>query len=90
MNYFEKCKIRIENAKFIEVVFGYLVKKCIIDEELVLIKFTYLDSKNYYTINFKEVGVPISENEIRHLYELSEKKLAELDNVRNEEILRDL
>jgi hypothetical protein len=93
MNYFEKCKVRIENAKFIDCICTStfsLMTKYLIDEELVLRKFTHKDSQDFYSISFREVPVPISESEMRYLFELSEKKLVEFDNVKNEEILRDL
>ena len=93
MNYFEKCKIRIENAKFIDCnctsTFSLIIRY-LIDEELVLKKFINTDSNDFYSINFRDVPVPISEVEIKYLFELSEKKLVELSNVKNEEILRDL
>lgn len=93
MNYFEKCKKRIENAKNIDgdcIRTFSLIKKYVIDEELVLREFTHPDLKIYYSITFKEIKIPISENEIKYLFELSVKKLNELTNIENEKILREL
>lgn len=76
MNYFERCKKRIEEAKNIDAdcnrTFS-LMTKYVIDEDLVLREFNHPDSQISYTISFKDVRVPISEIEIKYLFELSEK-----------------
>lgn len=93
MNYFEKCKKRIEDAKNIDAncirTFS-LMTKYVVDEDLVLREFSYPDSQISYTISFREVPVPLPESDIKYLFKLSEKKLNELTNVENEKILRDL
>lgn len=90
MNYFERCKKRIEEAKNIDADFIRIMTKYVIDKDLVLREFNHSDSQISYIISFKDARVPISEIEIKYLFELSEKKLNELTNIENEKILRDL
>ena len=92
MNYFERCKIRIENAKFIDGsfsnTFGLLVRYSI-DEELVLKRFTNPDKSYFYKITFREIRVPLSGDEIKYLFDFSEKKLDELISIEDEKVLKD-
>lgn len=93
MNYFERCKKRIEDAKNIDFNYTQTFSKMIkhtVDGELVLRKFTHSDLNVSYTIMFKDVKVPISENEISYLFELSEKKLNELIIIEHQNVLKEL
>lgn len=93
MNYFERCKKRIEDAKKIDFnctqTLSTIIKHTV-DEELVLRKFTHSELNVSYTIMFKDVKVPISENEISYLFELSEKKLNELISIEHQNVLKEL
>ena len=93
MNYFERCKKRIENARVIDGSISNtfnLLARYSIDQQLVLKRFSSPDKSDFYTITFMESRVPLSGDEMKYLFELSEKKLAELASIEDEKVLRDL
>jgi len=93
MKYFERCKKRIENAKKIDwdfsSTFNY-TERFIIDEVLIIRKICEVDSNHLYSIDYKKIIIPMSEEELITLFKLAHDKCEELEDIKDKEILEEL
>lgn len=70
MNYFEKCKKRIEKGSRIERTGNNLV----VEDDLVLSCLIGVDNQCIYEVEFINVKVPLTSEEAEELYKLADIK----------------
>ena len=90
MNYFERCKKRIENTKFIEQDFNGRSVVYFADEYLCVTKVFLTDADIRHIITYKKVLVPLSESEKKDLFALCEKIHKEREDAKDKKILEEL
>lgn len=90
MNYFERCKKRIEITKFIDQNFSGRSVVYYIDEYLCITKAFLTEDNIRYVVVYKKVSVPLSENEKKDLFELCEKIHKEREDAKDRQILEEL
>lgn len=90
MNYFERCKKRIENAKFLYQDFNYSVIEYFIDEYLAVAKFFVTDTDCRHRVAYKHATVPLSENEKQVLFNMCEEIHSTREDARVKKILQEL
>lgn len=93
MDYFERCKKRIENTKFIGQESDYYTHVYYTDQYLSITKDTHKQGRICnisYTVLFKKTTVPLSEKEKKTLFELCEKIHKEREDAKDKKILEEL
>jgi hypothetical protein len=93
MNYFERCKKRIECAVQIDWSFSRTfnyTQRFIVDEVLKIRKTEEIDFNILYLAQYKETNIPMSQEECETLFNLAHEKLKELEAIKDEQILEEL
>jgi hypothetical protein len=90
MNYFERCKKRIENAKYIEQEFDGISITYFTNDYLDITKVFLTDNDIRHSVTYKKVLIPLSENEKKDLFELCEKIHKEREDAKDKKILEEL
>lgn len=96
MNFLERIKNRINNAKKIVSKSGYtnyFFDEILIDEELKIAIIRYpaeFNKEDFAWISFREVKVPIEIDQVFDCYKLAFNKMDEIETIQNMEILKDL
>jgi len=86
MNYFERCKKRIEDYKHTVSLYGD--NSDIVVEDIVLSKIKCVHS--FHVVRFRSIVVPLDENEAETLYDLARQIYIEHREILEKEILKDL
>ena len=83
MNYFEKCKKRIEKGSRIENGGCSLI----IEDDLIIHQRIDAEGQDFYEVEFINVKVPLTDIEANELYKLAEIKKDEIYSHRAQTIL---
>jgi hypothetical protein len=94
MNYYTRCRNRIELSGKIEMNHvSVLFTSVEIDSDLKAEEVVYpaeLETQPWYRLKFKNVTVPLNNDESRELYNRAIQKMEYLEELQNQEILKDL
>jgi hypothetical protein len=90
MSYFERCKKRIENSKFLSKDFNNSTIEYFIDEYLAIAKFFVTNTYCRYNVTYKHATVPLSENEKQVLFNMCEEIHSTREDARVKKILQEL
>jgi hypothetical protein len=96
MNYYERCIQRINNSNKIELEYNSnyaFSKKITIDPDLEALQIAYpkeLERATIYTIMFKNVKVPLNTTDCEAIFHMAIQRMEYLEEVQNQEVLKDL
>jgi len=93
MNYFERCKKRIECAVEIDWSwssgFNY-VQRFKIGEALMIRKIGEVNSDISYSAEYKKINILISQEECETLFNFANERFIELETIKDNQILEEL